>query len=389
MLGTLNYADLSRLVAEHAASGRPLPAGFEALSLCMLFVFCLKAAVFPLWFWLPDTYHTMPAPIGALFAALLSKVGVYAVLRLYPMTFASPLLDGLDVVTAALPLLAGLTMLVAIVAACAAHDIRRIVAMVLISHVGYLIFGVSLMRSEAFAGTLHYMAQEMLVIAGLFMAAGVVGSRAGTTDIRELGGLYARMPVLSSMVFVLLMSLVGIPPLSGFFGKLVLIREGLAAGEFVLTGILVTTAGLTIVAVGRLWARVFWSPAAGSGVALPPGAVAGPSPAPVAAYAGIGVLTLASVGVGLAAEPTYSFAQRSTAELAEPRTYVTTVLNPPFADEGAADDPFSRAERRRYPSTRALHGAPEADGSTGRDRDRDGGAPTPTTRTPGTTEHGV
>jgi len=334
LVGTLNYADLARIVAEHAAANTPMPPGFEALSLCLLFVFCLKAAVFPLWFWLPDTYHTIPSPLGALFAALLSKVGVYAILRLYPTAFASPLDGERGVVDLALVLSAGLTMVIAIVAACAAHDMKRIVAMILISHVGYLIFGVTLMSPEAFAATLHYMAQEMLVIAGLFVAAGTIERRTQTTNIRRLGGLYARMPALATFVFVLLMALVGIPPLSGFFGKLVLIREGLNAGAFVLTGATVLTAGLTIVAVGRLWSRVFWSRPTGAGVALPPGAELGRIPGPRGAYVAVGTLAACSITIGLAAEPTFNFARLGTSELAEPRSYVTTVLTPPFGDAG-------------------------------------------------------
>jgi multicomponent Na+:H+ antiporter subunit D len=153
MMGTLNYADLARLVAEAHATGEALPAGFQSVSVLLLFVFALKAAVFPLWFWLPDTYHTMPAPIAGAFAALLSKVGVYAILRLYPMAFGSPLLEGSPASSVILPLAAGFTMVIAIVGAIGATTMRRILAMVLMAHVGYLLFGVALMTGPAHAAT--------------------------------------------------------------------------------------------------------------------------------------------------------------------------------------------------------------------------------------------
>lgn len=332
MLGTLNYADISRVVQELAAKGE-VPAGFQALSICLLFVFCLKAAVFPLWFWLPDTYHTMPAPIGALFAALLSKVGVYAILRLYPMAFATPALaesGELSVLSVVLPALAGTTMVIAIFAACAAHDVRRIVAMVLISHVGYLVFGVSLMRPDAFAGVLHYMAQEMLLIAGLFIASGVIVEKAGTNDIRKLGGLAVRMPVLATVTFILLMSLVGVPPLSGFYGKALLVREGIDAGAWWLVGATLLTATLTLVAAARLWVTVFWL-GGSTPVGVPEGASAGPTPVPAAAFAGLGVAAAASLMIGFAPEPTLGWSVRATGELDNPRRYIAVVLRPdPF-----------------------------------------------------------
>ncbi len=329
LVGTLNYADLARIAIQTADNGQTLPAGFQPLALCLLFVFCLKAAVFPLWFWLPDTYHTMPAPLGALFAALLSKVGVYAILRLFPSVFAMPELTGLEVIHAILPALAGTTMVLAILAACAAHGIRRIIAMVLISHVGYLIFGISLMTPDAFAAAFHYMAQEMLVIAALFIAAGVVAHRAGTTDIRQLGGLHKPMPLMAALVFILAITMVGIPPLSGFFGKAVLIKEGLANNAPVLTAALILNAILTLVAMGRLFARLFWSPLKGPGIGVPNGAQPGPIPVPASAYAAVAGLTAASIAIGLFAQPTFTWAQNSTKELTRPDTYIAAVLKPP------------------------------------------------------------
>jgi multicomponent Na+:H+ antiporter subunit D len=322
--GTLNYADLARFVAENEGA---LPTGFQALSVALLFVFCLKAAVFPLWFWLPDTYHTLPSSIGAVFAALLSKVGVYAILRMYPMAFASPTVDDLALVRTILALLAGFTMVVAILGAIGATNLRRIIAMILIAHVGYLIFGITLMNGESFAATLHYMAQEMIIIAGLMLTVGIIERRAGSVDIRELGGLARRFPLLSTGFFLLAMGLVGIPPLSGFYGKAVLLREGASAGSWMLVGATTFAAVFTLVAIARVWITAFWSDLKGPLLKLPDGAKAGPDTALPFAYAGVAMLLAVSLALGLGAERSYSWTQTATASIANPSIYIDGVLN--------------------------------------------------------------
>lgn len=329
--GTLNYADLARFVSENEGT---LPTGFQALAVALLFVFCLKAAVFPLWFWLPDTYHTLPSSIGAVFAALLSKVGVYAILRMYPMAFASPEVADLSIVRNILAVLAGVTMVLAILGAVGATNLRRIVAMILISHVGYLIFGVTLMNAESFAATLHYMTQEMIIIAGLMLCIGVIEHRAGSVDLRELGGLARRYPLLSTMFFLLAMGLVGIPPLSGFYGKAVLLREGASSGSWWLVGATTFAAVLTLVAVARVWITAFWSGLRGPLLNLPEGAKAGPDVPLPFAYAGIGLLASVSLALGFGAERSYNWTQQATASIATPSLYIDGVLklNPTFAE---------------------------------------------------------
>ena len=261
MMGTLNYADLARLVHESRVSGEPLPSGFNAVCLLLMLVFALKGALFPLWFWLPDSYWTLPSSIGAMFGGLLSKVGVYAVLRLYPMVLSGPGQGESTAMTTILPIAAGATMVIAIIGAVGARRIRRLLCYVLISHVGYLVFGVLMLRDASFGATLHYMTQEMLVMGGLFLACGLVERVAGTDDLQELGGLYRRSPLLAGVVFVLLMSLAGIPPLSGFFGKALLVREGLASAHWWLVGATLFTAVVTIMAALRIWCHGFWMPA--------------------------------------------------------------------------------------------------------------------------------
>lgn len=163
---------------------------------------------------------------------------------------------------------------------------------------------------------------------GLFIAAGVIEKRTGTVELRELSGVHRVFPALSGLFFVLSMSLVGIPPLSGFYGKTALIREGFESGSLLLTGATVVTAGLTLVAVGRLWACLFWGEARGVGIRPPEGAELGRGPVLWPAGVGVVMLTVASVGVGLGAEATWGWSRDATAELTRPTRYMRAVLGP-------------------------------------------------------------
>ncbi len=350
VMGTLNYADLAHMVMEATASSTDdvvLPTGFQALALLLLFVFCVKAAVFPLWFWLPDTYHTMPSSLGAVFAALLSKVGVYAILRLFPMVFAAPGIYESGFLDDLLPVTAGATMLIAIVAAVAAANVRRVVSMILIAHVGYLLFGIALMRDGSFAAVLFYMTQEMLVIAGLFLCCGLMEEHAGSADLRNLGGLARRTPLLGSLFLLLGLAIVGIPPLPGFHGKALLVREGIAAGTleaWILVGATLATAVLTLLAVLRVWCTAFWSPLKGPALALPSGAEPGPPQRFPSAYAGVCLVVVLAVAYGVLAEPMLQWTMQATAGLSTPVGYVDGVLGPE-----PLDGPVAAAERGAGP----------------------------------------
>lgn len=324
LMGTLNYADLARMVAEAGVSGEALPAGFEAVAVLLLMVFGLKAAVFPLWFWLPDSYWTLPPSVGAMFSALLSKVGVYAILRLYP-TVLSGTGEG-SAIGSILLVAAAFTMLLAIVGAIGTHHVRRLLAYVLMSHVGYLLFGVALMRDASIGGTLHYMTQEMMVMAGLFLCSGMIDRLAGRDDIHELGGLYKRSAPAAAITLVLLVSLCGIPPLAGFYGKALLVREGIDAGAWWLVGSTLVTAAVTLLAAMRIWCHAFWMPSRGK--ALPEGSTWGASAPMRGSLVGAGVLALASVVFGVAAPLTVSFTTRATEGATSPGRYVRAILGP-------------------------------------------------------------
>jgi multicomponent Na+:H+ antiporter subunit D len=195
--------------------------------------------------------------VTAVFAGLLTKVGVYAVIRTQTLLFPGGGLDDV-LMWAALG-----TMLVAILGAIAQTDVRRLLSFTLVSHIGYMVFGISLASAAGLAGAVFYVVHHIAIQTSLFLVAGLVERRSGTTSIDRLGGLAAASPLLATLYLVPALNLAGVPPLSGFLGKLGLLQAGVADGRpmaLVLVGAGVVTSLLTLVAVSRVWTRAFWRP---------------------------------------------------------------------------------------------------------------------------------
>ncbi|MEU4337451.1 Na+/H+ antiporter subunit D [Micromonospora lupini] len=247
--GTLNLAQLAQRLDD-------LPDNVRlTLQLMLLLAFAIKAAVFPLSAWLPDSYPTAPAPVTAVFAGLLTKVGVYAIIRTETLLFPGGQVDGL------LMVVAGLTMVVGILGAVAQSDMKRLFSFTLVSHIGYMIFGVALSTAAGLAGAIFYVVHHITIQTTLFLVAGLVEERAGSTDLRRLGGLARMAPLLGVLFFVPAMNLAGVPPFSGFLGKLGLLQAGVAAGgalpaTLVAAGTL--TSLLTLYVASRVWNIAFW-----------------------------------------------------------------------------------------------------------------------------------
>jgi multicomponent Na+:H+ antiporter subunit D len=251
--GTVNMAQLAQRLAE-------LPEGTQVLLQSMLLIaFCIKAAVFPLSAWLPDSYPTAPAPVTAVFAGLLTKVGVYAIIRTQTLLFPGGALDQV-LMWAALA-----TMVIGILGAVAQTDVRRILSFTLVSHIGYMVFGIALGSAEGLAGAIFYVVHHIAIQTTLFLVAGLIERQGGSTAMNRLGGLAAASPLLAVLFFVPAMNLAGVPPLSGFLGKVGLLQAGVdAGGPLPLTLVAggAVTSLLTLVAISRVWSRAFWRPAA-------------------------------------------------------------------------------------------------------------------------------
>jgi multicomponent Na+:H+ antiporter subunit D len=249
--GTVNMADLTIKIAE-------LPDNVQLLlNLALLIAFGIKAAVFPLAFWLPDSYPTAPAPVTAVFAGLLTKVGVYAIIRTQTLLFPESSVDKLLLV------IAGFTLLVGILGAVSQLDIKRILSFTLISHIGYMIFGIGMATVLGFTATIYYITHHIIVQTTLFLAVGLVERHGGTTSLTGLGGMLRSAPVIAVLFFIPMLNLGGIPPFSGFIGKLGLFTAGAelaTPGAYWLIGIGAVVSLLTLYALTRAWSLAFWRP---------------------------------------------------------------------------------------------------------------------------------
>ncbi|WP_346845786.1 Na+/H+ antiporter subunit D [uncultured Rothia sp.] len=248
-VGTVNMADLSLKL-------QTLPTGTQLqLHLMLLIAFGIKAAVFPLSLWLPDSYPTAPAPVTAVFAGLLTKVGVYAIIRTETLLFPGGTLDTL------LSVVAVLTLVVGILGALAQEDIKRMLSFILISHIGYMIWGISLNNELGITTVVFYLAHHIVIQTGLFLVVALIERRGGSANVERLGGMLKVAPWLAVLYFIPAINLGGIPPFSGFIGKIGLLQASVEANTwqaYMMAGVGMFVSLLTLLAVARVWNKVFW-----------------------------------------------------------------------------------------------------------------------------------
>ena len=249
MLGTLNMADIALKV-------KSLPENAPIITVTALYAlaFGIKAAAFPVNFWLPASYHTPKIVVSALFAGLLTKVGIYALLRTLIMLIPS----GRGALDEVMVIVAILTMLTGVFGALAQTDIRRALGYLVISGIGSMLAGLALGSSNAVSGSLFYAVHSIIVMSALYLAGGLIGRIAGTFDLRKLGGLYRANPLLAAMFLIFGFAIAGLPPFSGFWPKLILVQSSLQLESYVLTGAILLTGLLTTISVGRIWLYSFW-----------------------------------------------------------------------------------------------------------------------------------
>jgi multicomponent Na+:H+ antiporter subunit D len=312
--GTLNMADLARKLPALPQQGL-----ITAVAMLFMVAFGIKAAFFPLFFWLPASYHTPPTAVSAIFAGLLTKVGVYALIRTFTLMF----LQDTGYTHTIILVAAGLTMIAGALGALAQYELRRMLSFLIISHIGFAVMGLGLFTPAGLAGSVFYIIEDIIVLTALFMVAGVIRRRGGSERLDSLGGLYAAAPGLAALFLLPALSLSGIPPLSGFFAKLGLLQAGLAAEQYAIVATALIASILTLLSVTRIWSEVFWkdAPADVESVAMRSGWAP-----PAVARAPIIVLVALIVTLGLAAGPVVDLARQAASQLSEPARYVDTVL---------------------------------------------------------------
>ena len=334
MTGTLNLAHLS-IVLDRAEN----PGAITAVSMLFLVAFGIKAAVFPLFFWLPASYHTPPVAITALFAGLLTKVGVYSILRTFTLLFDQQM----EITATVLMWISGLTMVTGVLGAACQFEIRRILAFHSVSQIGYMLMGLAvalyaMLRANpdteaarqtaaiALAGSAMFLLHHGIVKGNLFLISGLVQRLAGTSELKHLGGLVKTHPWTGVLFLCSALSLAGIPISTGFWGKFVLVKSGLASGAFALVAASLGVGILTLYSMTKIWAEAFWKE--------PPQTM--PEPPPVRGVADrrqiacmaapIVVLAGATIALGVFVDPLYRTALRAGEQMLDSQAYQRAVL---------------------------------------------------------------
>ncbi|MEP4031869.1 Na+/H+ antiporter subunit D [Roseibium polysiphoniae] len=321
MFGTLNMADLATKVAalENGASGT-----LATIAALYLLAFAMKAAAFPVNFWLPASYHTPNIAVSAVFAGLLTKVGVYALIRVFVLLLPGSRAYMADLIA----LVAMATMMSGAMGALAQGEVRRILGYLVIAGIGSMLAGVAVGSTLAISGAIFYAVHSIIVMTALYMAAGVMMAMGGSYRLRELGGLYQASPAFAAVFLVLGFAVSGLPPFSGFWPKVMLVDAALGDGRYWLAGVILLSGFLTTLAIGRIWIFAFWRGG-------PEGTADGTSTVRIspigqlgsaALWLPIGILTALVVYFGLQPEWMLQVVSRGASGVVEPLGYVRSVF---------------------------------------------------------------
>jgi len=318
MTGTLNMAHLADVIP--TIENQKM---LTVVSLMFLICFGMKAAIFPLFFWLPASYHTPPISIAAVFAGMLTKVGIYSLLRVFTLMFIGNVAFTHTIIL----WIAGFTMVVGSLGAISQSDIRRILSFCLISQIGYMIFGLAVFTPLAIAGSVFYIMHHIIVKTNLFLVSGIIHKIKGSYNIKKLGGILNAYPFLSVLFLIPALSVAGIPPLSGFWSKLFVIKAALEQHYYLISIIALAVGLLTLFYMMKIWNEAFWKDDP------EPNKKSDKMPwqnlfsrdfifmiIPVLLLSGITIV------IGIFPEPFFNIAERSAHELMNPEIYIKAVL---------------------------------------------------------------
>lgn len=310
--GTVSMAELPERLA---ALPGPVATGLQLL---LLVAFGMKAAVFPLFFWLPDAYPTAPSSVTAVFAGLLTKVGVYCIMRTQTLLFPDALNDLVLWVGAA-------TMLIGVLGAISHYDMKRLLSFHIVSQIGYMVFGVGVGGAAALAATLLYLVHQIPVKTALFLVEGIMERDSGSSSFDDVGGFARRSPLFAVLFMLPALSLAGIPPFSGFVAKFLLVRSGVDAGHYVVVGVALLVSALTLTSMVKIWVNAFWGEVEPASRAAVRG-VLRHHPTMAAATVALVAVTLVIAAVS---GPLYDFSLDAAREMTTPATYVDAVRGAP------------------------------------------------------------
>ena len=317
-VGTLNMADIAQKLL--AGSDAFL---INSTAILFLISFGVKAALFPFFFWLPASYHTPPTAVSAIFAGLLTKVGVYALIRAFTLFFNESFIFHQDLLMG----LAGLTMIIGVLGAAAQYNVRKILSFHIISQIGYMIMGLALLTPLALAATIFYLVHHIIVKTNLFLISGVIQKLRGTEELEKLGGLYRSFPWLAFLFFIPAFSLGGIPPLSGFWAKFSMVKAGLEGQVYWVVAVALVVGIFTLFSMTKIWAEAFWKKEPnGEGIDVQ-GRVSQKNLRLM--YAPVITMAIMTLYLGLFGSYFFEISEQAAEQLLNPSDYIEAVLSGP------------------------------------------------------------
>ncbi|GAB2557224.1 Na+/H+ antiporter subunit D [Gracilibacillus alcaliphilus] len=309
VIGSLNLAHLSERIAEHGQT--PI---ITVISIVFLTVFALKAGLF-LYFWLPGSYSVPSTVVGALFGALLTKVGIYAMFRFFSLLFYHEP----AITHTIIGVLAGLTLVGGSIGAVAYKDIRLVASYNVVIAVGFILVGLAVSTQSSLEGAVYYLVHDMIVKALLFLLVGTMIALTKETKLDQMSGLIRNYPLLGWMFFIVTLSLAGIPPLSGFIGKVLIGGGTLENGSYILLALAFISSIFVLYSLLRVFLSSFWGETIISkdeeipmkkGLLIP-----------------CALLTIGSIALGLGAESLSVYIQDAAQVLVDPQLYIDAVLS--------------------------------------------------------------
>lgn len=310
--GMLNMAGL------HSKTGVLSPELASLLTGLFLFSFSVKSGLFPVFSWLPASYPTLPSSIASLFSALLTKVGIYAMMRIFTLILP---IEGTQW-QILLIAVSCLTMLTGVLGAASRFTIKRILSFHIISQVGYIIIGIALYTRLALAGSILYLIHHMIVKANLFLIGGFLNRKFGSDHLSNMGGVYRSSPIVAVLFMIPAFSLAGFPPLSGFWSKFAVIRAGIEADQLILAATALLVGLLTLFSMLKIWNKAFWGDRPETMSQRP----SMPIKKTRLYLIPIGCFALITVAIGLWPEPFFQYADRAAVQLLDPAPYIHAVL---------------------------------------------------------------
>lgn len=273
--------------------------------------------------WLPDSYPAALTRVTAVFAALLTKAAIYALIRVETLLFPRDQLSWIMLV------LAAATMLIGTLGALTHDDIHRIFSFILVGHIGYMLFGLGLFSVAGLTGAVLYLVHHIVVQGALFLVSDLMQGRTGETSLRRLGGLARMSSFIAVLFFIPAMSVSGVPPTSGFIAKLALFQAGLGEDRFLayaVTGVAVLVSLLTLMAMMRIWTLGFWRPRPKE-AGEPPAASSYTRASTRLMGTVTAVLVVGGLVIALVAGPLASWSSLAAADLLDPSAYRGAVLD--------------------------------------------------------------